>query len=348
MVEFHRDGNQGRRFMTTGEVIDFVARFHARASEDTRRSSGMCIFPRVSQVTPGMLRSAAAEMTKSQYSTGIDADRRCSLAVDGPLPMIRAKAALPPNASMRSGTVDGESVITPSFYRNSVDRVNRTPVDGLCDPVGMGEVGDRLKQARIKARYRSAAAAAKKLGMPTSTYASHENGQTEPSAADIRRYAKVFKASAVWILFKLGPMEARNIVPLMGFIGAGGDIDPEFEQVPPEGLEDIELPFPVSDDAIAFRVRGASMRPKYGPGDVVICSNVACDPDQMIGAEVAVRTADNKRYLKVIRPGRKRGLYRLESFNDDDIEDVRIAWIGEILFIVPERRSARSATRLAG
>src|ERR1700710_3312519 len=35
-----------------------------------------------------------------------------------------------------------------------------------------------------------------------------------------------------------------NSVPIMGRVGAGASIEPEHEQVPPEGLGDVELPFP--------------------------------------------------------------------------------------------------------
>ncbi len=40
----------------------------------------------------------------------------------------------------------------------------------------------------------------------------------------------------------------------MGRIGAGATIEPEYEQVPPEGLGEVELPFPIDDDIIAFEV----------------------------------------------------------------------------------------------
>src|SRR5665811_2633307 len=38
-----------------------------------------------------------------------------------------------------------------------------------------------------------------------------------------------------------------NRVPIMGRVGAGAIIEPEHEQVPPEGLGEVELPFPISE-----------------------------------------------------------------------------------------------------
>src|SRR5262245_25575657 len=61
-----------------------------------------------------------------------------------------------------------------------------------------------------------------------------------------------------------------NSVPIMGRVGAGASIEPEYEQVPPEGLGEVELPFPVSEETIAFQVAGDSMLPKYENGDIIV------------------------------------------------------------------------------
>src|SRR5438093_8156549 len=50
-----------------------------------------------------------------------------------------------------------------------------------------------------------------------------------------------------------------NSVPIMGRVGAGASIEPEHEQVPPEGLGEVELPFPFPEETIAFEVAGDSM-----------------------------------------------------------------------------------------
>jgi phage repressor protein C with HTH and peptisase S24 domain len=110
------------------------------------------------------------------------------------------------------------------------------------------------------------------------------------------------------------------------------------------GIEDIELPFPVGLDAIAFEVMGSSMLPKYDPGMLVVCSNGPRNPDDFLNLDVAVRTSKGARYLKKLRPGSKRGLYTLESFNADPIRDVKIAWLGEVLAIVPAHRRAALAS----
>ena len=61
-----------------------------------------------------------------------------------------------------------------------------------------------------------------------------------------------------------------NSVPIMGRVGAGASIEPEHEQVPPEGLGEVELPFPIAEETIAFEVAGDSMLPKYENGDIIV------------------------------------------------------------------------------
>ncbi len=69
----------------------------------------------------------------------------------------------------------------------------------------MGDSNDRLKEARKAAKFRSAAAAARKHGWVYTTYSSHENGQTPVPIEAAFEYGKAFKASAIWILHGVGP-----------------------------------------------------------------------------------------------------------------------------------------------
>jgi hypothetical protein len=108
----------------------------------------------------------------------------------------------------------------------------------------------------------------------------------------------------------------------------------EQEQVPPEGLAEVEVPFPVPDDAIAFEVQGESMWPRYDPGDIILCRNRERDPADLIGSEAAVRTTAGHRYLKRLRRGARKGIFDLESFNAELIRGVRIAWASEVHSVV--------------
>jgi repressor LexA len=127
-------------------------------------------------------------------------------------------------------------------------------------------------------------------------------------------------------------------IPVMGFVGAGASIDPDFEQVPPEGLRTIDLPFPLPGDMIAFEVRGDSMLPRYDEGDVIVVWKEARRPlDSYYGEEVAVRTSTGRRYLKTVTRGKGRAV-TLTSFNAKTIENVKLAWIGEIYLTIRARQ----------
>jgi phage repressor protein C with HTH and peptisase S24 domain len=209
----------------------------------------------------------------------------------------------------------------------------------------MGESNDRLRQARANAGFSSARAAALRFGWTVSTYASHENGQTPVPAREAPKYARAFRVSPGWILTGEGGPPSRNIARVMGLIGAGAEINPEEEQIPPDGLSEIEVPFPIPEDAVAFEVSGDSMYPRYDPGDVIVCLVRNRDPAELVGREVAVRTR-GRRYLKHLRSGARRGLYDLESFNAPPIRGVRIEWASEVHSVVRAGQWRRLTTEM--
>lgn len=130
-------------------------------------------------------------------------------------------------------------------------------------------------------------------------------------------------------------------VRLMGLVGAGAEIMPDMEQVPPEGLDQIEIDFPIPDGLICFRVQGDSMLPQFRDGAMIVVWSEQKRPlEAFYGQEAVVRTADGRRFIKTIMRGQQ-GV-NLVSWNAAPIENQTLLWIGEIYMILPPRIFARA------
>lgn len=140
-------------------------------------------------------------------------------------------------------------------------------------------------------------------------------------------YDEVFGAAA----------DQTSVIKVMGYVGAGAEIMPDYEQVPPEGLEEVEVNFPLPDGIIAFRVRGDSMLPQFRDGTIIFVWAEQKRPiDAFYGAEAVVRTSSGHRYIKTIMRGSSGGnVVNLVSWNAAPIENQRLEWIGEIYLTMP-------------
>lgn len=200
-------------------------------------------------------------------------------------------------------------------------------------------------QAKLQESGLTMKAASLKAGLNESFVRDMLQRKRVPSIDKLAKLAAVV-GTTISELMAEAPLAPIFSVPLMGYIGAGAEIEPEFEQVPPDGLEQIQVPFPLPAEMIAFEVRGESMLPVYKDGWTIIVYKEQRRPiEAFYGEEAAVRTSDGHRFLKTIRRGAP-GV-SLHSFNAEPIENVHLEWVGEIFSILP-RTALNKVARQGG
>lgn len=205
------------------------------------------------------------------------------------------------------------------------------------------DVLDRINE-RLEAVGLSESAASKRAGLSADAIRNMrrqlEKGRSDAgtSSRTLTRLAPVLETSAEWLLTgRADPSAGNSVIPVVGYLGAGAEVEPDFEQVPPDGLEQCEVPFPLPHDMIAFKVRGTSMMPVFKPDAVIIVYREQKKPlEAFYGEEAAVRTSDGRRFIKTVNRGSQPGTVNLMSWNDPvPIEGAHLDWIGEIFAVLP-------------
>ena len=96
----------------------------------------------------------------------------------------------------------------------------------------MATLGERLRAAREYAGHTSARDAAIHLNVAVSTYNSHERAG-EPGSRNFspevgKGYARRFRVSFPWLMTGEGAMIDGTVIPVVGVISAGGEVDTEW------------------------------------------------------------------------------------------------------------------------
>jgi repressor LexA len=185
-------------------------------------------------------------------------------------------------------------------------------------------------------------AALERTGKSRSGLAAHL-GLRNSAVTEILAGERTIKADEMPLIIEYLELDR---VPVMGRIGAGGDIEPDYEQVVADELGTVRVPIAMPGELVAFEVKGESMMPRYDAGDIVVVwAEQKRATETFYGEEAAVRTRDGRRYLKTITQGRTRSVVRLTSWNARPIENVRLEWIGEIYLVIRAGQIARIANR---
>ena len=143
----------------------------------------------------------------------------------------------------------------------------------------------------------------------------------------------------------------QPMIPILGDVGAGGEVRPIDDHAPGGALEEVECPPGVNPSSVvALRIRGDSMHPVFQEGWIVYYSeriHIAApenDPirfsgpaadvfERFYGKPCVIKLVDERVLLKTLKKGHIQGRYTLTSYNASDIENVAIEWAARIIFV---------------
>ena len=186
-------------------------------------------------------------------------------------------------------------------------------------------LSERLRRARIAAGYETSADAARAFGWNVNTVRSNENGNMLPGRDMVVRYANAYRVRADWLLDGRGAMRsARALVKVVGHVGAGAAVYPI-----DDGIESVEPPYGVPEDAVAFYVRGDSMWPAYREGTYLVAREIPVD--NVANSRAIVTLEDGRRLVKDVAAGSRKGFFTLYSVNHAPIVDVKITAAAKVI-----------------
>jgi len=184
----------------------------------------------------------------------------------------------------------------------------------------------RLKQARGRAGFDNATAAAIRFGWIIPTYLAHENGSRGFGIERAQLYAHAFKVDPAWLLTGQGRPSPTDKVKITGYVGAGGLVYMAEEMGGPGALEAVDLPPGDYGEFGIFKVRGTFYYPAYRDNELLFVRMAAGAPVEHVNRDCIVGTDDGRCFLKTIIPGSKEGRFTLLAFSDPPILDVCVQW----------------------
>lgn len=150
------------------------------------------------------------------------------------------------------------------------------------------------------------------------------DGQRGLSMAWARRLAPHLSVPPEKLMF--GPRKAQAV----GYVGAGAEVVGIDDHEMGAGLEEVDIPPGVPDDAVLVIVRGDSMYPRYFDNEYLFYVREQRSPADFVGRECVVKLEDGRIFVKMLRKGVD-GLFTLESWNAPTLENKAVEWAAPVL-----------------
>lgn len=195
-------------------------------------------------------------------------------------------------------------------------------------------MGERIRRAR-KSLNLTQQEFAERLQVTQPTVHRWEKGFYDPDEGALQRLSEMTDLPPAYFRYgeqALGP-EPRA-VNVVGYVGAGAQINPVDDHAQGAGLESIEAPPGETLSTVAVIVRGDSMYPVYQDGDVIFYARDGADDEAAyLGRECVVKLTNGPMLLKRVMRGSERGSFLLLSYNASPLDNVRLEWASPVRWV---------------
>lgn len=198
-------------------------------------------------------------------------------------------------------------------------------------------------KAALKERRKRQRDLARALGLDEIKVSRIVHGRRPVDDAEVAGIARFLGLPIAEVLRRAGFGEdvqpAAPLVPVVGYVGAGQEIHDIDDLAQGGSLEpdDGGVPCPVNLDpatVVAVRVRGGSMHPMKDNWLLFYTRDGDGVHPDAVGRLCVVQRADGRKLVKEVHAGRRKGLWRLESWSAPTQEDVKLDWAAPVLAIV--------------
>jgi phage repressor protein C with HTH and peptisase S24 domain len=167
-------------------------------------------------------------------------------------------------------------------------------------------------------------------GTPWADIESWEYGTRELKANRITKFMKLYGATEAEVLGR--SPDARTMVPLVGYVGAGAEA--HFYAFGDDPAEMIEAPEGATESTVAVEIRGESLGPLFEHWLVFYDDVRSPVTSDLIGRLCVVGLPDDRVLVKKIQSARS-GLFHLLSNTEAPILDVEVSWAARVKHMVP-------------
>jgi phage repressor protein C with HTH and peptisase S24 domain len=173
---------------------------------------------------------------------------------------------------------------------------------------------------------------AKDLGVSQATLSKWLSGQHPPSAEDYvkvqQMHERLVKPAVLKPRGRVSTQQVRR-VPVVGFVGAGGDVG--FGEGHGISDDDTESPDGATENTVAVEIRGDSMGPMFDRWLAFYEDRRDPPTEDLIGKVCVVGTADGRVLIKKLRRAKMRRRFDLVPQFGAPEENVEVHWAAKVI-----------------